>query len=118
MTANDSKSYLSYLNKLVDQWNNTYHHCINKKLINANYSASTRKFETNPKVPQFKVNDRIRIIKYKNIFSICYTENWSREILIIDSVLKTNTWNYKIKDLNGKKIIESLCKKELLLNIL
>ena len=33
MTANDSKSYLSYLNKLVDQYNNTYHHSINKKPI-------------------------------------------------------------------------------------
>ena len=25
MTANDSKSCLAYLNKLVDQYNNTYH---------------------------------------------------------------------------------------------
>ena len=31
MTANDSKSYLPYLNKLVDQYNNTYYHSINKK---------------------------------------------------------------------------------------
>ena len=31
MTANDSKSYLSYLNKLVDHCNNIYHHSINKK---------------------------------------------------------------------------------------
>ena len=31
MEANDSKSYLPYLNKLVDQYNNTYHHSINKK---------------------------------------------------------------------------------------
>ena len=29
MTANDSKSYLPYLNKLVDQYNNTHHHSIN-----------------------------------------------------------------------------------------
>ena len=35
MTANDSKSYLSYFNKLVDEYNNTYHHSINKKPINA-----------------------------------------------------------------------------------
>ena len=28
MTVNESKSYLSYLNKLVDQYNNTYHHSI------------------------------------------------------------------------------------------
>ena len=33
LTANESKSYLSYLNKLVDQFNNTYHHSIVKKLI-------------------------------------------------------------------------------------
>ena len=31
MTANHSKFYLSYLNKIVDQCNNTYHYSINKK---------------------------------------------------------------------------------------
>ena len=41
MTANDSKSYLPYLNKLVDHYNNTHHHSIDKKPINADYSAST-----------------------------------------------------------------------------
>ena len=29
MTANNTKSCLSYLNKLVDQYYNTYHHFIN-----------------------------------------------------------------------------------------
>ena len=42
MTANDGKYYLSYLNKLVDQHNNMYH-SINKKSINADYSALTEK---------------------------------------------------------------------------
>ena len=111
MTANDNKSYLPYLNKLVDQYNNTYHHSINEKLINADYSAFTEKIETNPKAPKFKVNDRVRIIKYKNIFSKGYTESWSRKIFIIDSVLKTNPWSSKLKDLNGEKIIESFYEK-------
>ena len=35
MTTNDNISYLPYLIKLVDQCNNTYHHSINKKPINA-----------------------------------------------------------------------------------
>ena len=35
MTAEGSKSYLSYLNKLEDQYNNAYYHYINKKSINA-----------------------------------------------------------------------------------
>ena len=41
MTANNSKSYLPYLKKLADQYNNTYHHSLSKKPINADYSAST-----------------------------------------------------------------------------
>ena len=61
------------------------------------------KIETNPKAPKFKVNDRVRITKYKNIFSKDYTENWTRVILFIDSVLKTNPYTYKIKDLIGKQ---------------
>ena len=68
MTANGSKSYLPYLNKLVDQSNNTCHSII-KKPINADYSPLTEKIETNHKTPKFKVNDRVRITKYKNIFS-------------------------------------------------
>ena len=43
MTANDSKSYLSYLNKLVDQYNNTYHCSFNKNPINPDYFAFTEK---------------------------------------------------------------------------
>ena len=86
MTANDNKSYLPCLNKLVDQYNNTYHHYINKKRINADYSVLTKKIETNPKTFKFKVNDGVRITKYKIIFSKGYTESLSREIFIIDYV--------------------------------
>ena len=63
MTTNDSKSYLPYLNKLVDVSNNTYHHSINKEPIDADYSALTENIESNPKAPKFKVNDRVRITK-------------------------------------------------------
>ena len=60
------------MNRLVDQYNNTYHHSIGKKPINAGYSALTEKIETNPKVPKIKVNDRVRITKYKKVFSKGY----------------------------------------------
>ena len=71
------------MNKLIDQYNNTYHHSINKKPINT-LTALTKKIETNPKTPKFKVNDRVRINKYKNVFSTGYTENWPEEIFVID----------------------------------
>ena len=117
IAANDNKSYPFYLNKLVYQYNSSYHF-INKKPVNADYSALAKKIETNPKAAKCKVNDRVRMTKYKNIFSKGYTKNWSREIFFINSVLKTNPWTYKIKDLNGEKITKSFCEKELLLNIL
>ena len=46
MTANNSKSYLSYLNELVDEYNNTYNYSIGKKLIQADYSALTEEIKT------------------------------------------------------------------------
>ena len=41
LTANDKKSYLGYLNKLVHEYNNTYHRSDSKKAIDADYSALT-----------------------------------------------------------------------------
>ena len=71
---NNKKSYLSYLNKLVDEYNNS--------------SNLTEEFERSPKLTKFKVGDRVRITKYRNTFSKGFTENWSKELFIIDSVLK------------------------------
>ena len=71
----------------------------------------TENIDTNPKAPKFEVNDRVRITKYKNVFSKSYTENLSREIFIIDSVSKTNPWTYKTTYLNGEKIIGSFYEK-------
>ena len=39
VTANGRKVYLSYLNKIVNQQNNTYHRSIDKIPINADYIA-------------------------------------------------------------------------------
>ena len=54
MTSNDSKSYLPYLNKLEDEYNNTSHHSVNKKPVNGDYSAFTEKIETNSKLLNLK----------------------------------------------------------------
>ena len=59
-----------------------------KKSINVDYFALMQRIETNPKALKFKVNDRVRVTKHINIFSKGYAEKWSREIFIIDFVLK------------------------------
>ena len=44
--------------------------------------------EINDKDPKFKVVDRVRISKYKNIFAKGYTPNWSEEEFRIEKVIK------------------------------
>ena len=83
---NDSTFYLGYLNKLVDQNNNAYHNSVDEKPTDAGYSAFPQETDINPKATISKISDRVRITKYKNIYT-SYTQNWSKEIVFIDSVL-------------------------------
>ena len=64
------------MNKLVDEYNDTYHRSIGKKPINANYSALIEEIETNPKSRKVKIGGRVRITKHKSIFSKGLTKNW------------------------------------------
>ena len=103
MTANKSKSYLPYLNKLVDQLNNTYHHSINKSPINADYSGLTEKIETNPKeLLTLKLMMESELLSIK-ILLVKVTLRIGQEKFITNSVLKTNPRAYKLKHLSGKK---------------
>ena len=53
----------------------------------------------NKKDPKFKVDDRNRISKYKNIFAKGYTPKWSEEIFVISKIKNTVPWTYVINDL-------------------
>ena len=63
--------------------------------------------------PKFKVGDRVRISKYKNIFAEGYTPNWFEEVFVIKEVKNTVPWTYVINDLNGEEIIGTFYEKEL-----
>ena len=55
ITPHDSNSYLGYLNKLVYEYNNNYHHSIGKKAVDSDYSAFTEEIESNLKAPDLKL---------------------------------------------------------------
>ena len=55
MTANESKSYLGYLNKLVDEYNNTNHRSIDKKPIDIDYSALMEDIKSSIKLLNLKL---------------------------------------------------------------
>ena len=55
LPANDSKSCLGCLNKLVDRYNNGYHRSICKSPVHADYSTLTEEIESkSPKVKSWR----------------------------------------------------------------
>ena len=69
--------------------------------------------KVNDKDPKFKVDDHVRIPKYKNILAKGYTPNWSEEVFVINKTKNTVPWSYVIIDLNGGKIVGTFYEKEL-----
>ena len=51
------------------------------------------------KDPTFKVDDRVRISDYKNVFAKGYTQNWSDENFMITKIKDTVPWTYVVSDL-------------------
>ena len=97
VTANDSKSYLPYLDKLVDQYNNTYHHSTNKKPINADYSALIeKKMRWMLKLLSLKLMKDSELLS-RRIFLVKIILKIGQEKYLLSIVSKTNRWTYKLK---------------------
>ena len=73
MTSISKNVYIDKLDDIVDEYNNTYHTTIKMKPtdVKDNTYINADK-EINNKDPKFKVGDRVRISKYKNIFTKGY----------------------------------------------
>ena len=69
MTANNEHFYLSYLKKVVDEYNHNYQDSIGKKPVDADYSALSEKIETNLKSPRFKFGVRVKIACIKKFLA-------------------------------------------------
>ena len=84
MTSISKNVYIDKLVDIVNEYNNTYHNTIKMKPIDVkdNTYINTDK-KINNKDPKFKVGDRVRILKYKNISAKGYTPNWSEEVFVI-----------------------------------
>ena len=114
MTSISKNVYVDKLDEIVNEYNNTYHRTIKMKPVDVkdNTYIDFEK-EANDKDPKFKVGDRVRISKYKNIFAKGYVRNWSEEIFVISKIKNTVPWTYVINDLNGEDIIGTFYEKEL-----
>ena len=119
MTATGKNVYYDVLDDVVNKYNNTKHSAIKMKPIDVK-DNNKRVYidEHDEKRIRFKVGDRVRISKFKNIFAKGHTPNWSREIFIVNKINDTVPFTYNIKDLNDEEIIGSFYDRELQKSIL
>ena len=120
-TLNNNTIWINDLDKLVNEYNNTYHRSIKMKPIDASKKSNENivrnnlyNFRYTNKKPKFSIGDRVRISLLKNTFEKSYTSNWSQEIFIIDDIKTSNVHYYFLKDLQGDKIDGSFYEQELL----
>ena len=114
MTRLSKNVNIDKLDDIVKEYNNIYHTTIKMKPVDVkdNTYIDFEK-EVNDKNPKFKVGDRVRISKCKNIFAKGYMPNWSEEIFIVNKIKNTVPWTYVINDLNGEEIIGTFYENEL-----
>ena len=118
MTATGKNVHYDVLDDVVNKYNNTKHSTIKMKPIDVKNNKRAYIDENNEKYSKFKVGERVRTSKFKNIFAKGYTLNWSSEIFIVDKINDRVPYTYNIKDLNDEEIIGSFYDKELQKSIL
>lgn len=115
---NQNFRWIDMLRQLTDEYNNTKHRTINRKPVDVNKlneKSILGSLHEESYIPPhcYKIGDRVRISKLKKTFENKYSNNWSREIFVIDKLLFTNPPTYKIRDLRGEEIVGSFYKYEL-----
>ena len=82
--------YFHVSDDIVNKYNNTVHRSIKTKPIDVTSDSDAEYNEdSNEKGTKFKVGDRVRILKYKNIFAKGYTQNWSEEVFVVSKIKNT-----------------------------
>ena len=128
MTTTGKNVYYDVLDDVVNKYNNTKHSTIkmkpidvgdiNKRVYVDEHNEKDKKKSSSSERSRFKVGDRVRISKFKNIFAKGYTPNSSKEIFIVDKINDAVPYTYNIKDLNDEEIIGSFYDRELQKSIL
>ena len=105
MTSKSKNVYIDKLDDIVDEYNNTYHRTIKMKPVDvktSTYIESSK--EINYQDPKFKIDDVVRISKYKNNFEKGYASNCSEEIFVIKKVKKLFRGHMLLVILKQKKL--------------
>jgi len=119
-TAENTRNWISMLDKLMNDYNNKYHNTIKMTPTEASKKENVVEVLNNQGFVdrrvdkhKFKVGDRVRISRIKGLFEKGYLPNWSEEVFEIVEVKNTNPYTYILKDSRGDIIAGSFYTEEL-----
>lgn len=117
-----SHKWVSHIQRTIDSYNSSIHRTIKMRPIDVNAKNQHDLLRTVYKQNnilklgephKFKLNDYVRISKFKTLFEKGYTPNWTTEIFRVIKIRPTNPVTYDICDLNNKTIKGSFYEYEL-----
>lgn len=116
-------NWLKILPSLVKEYNNRKHRTIGMKPIDVNIKNESIVKETihknrqyytkSDKRKKFKVDDKVRLSRFKKIFDKGYLPNWTNEIFTVSKILPTIPVTYKVRDEENNIIKGNFYKQEL-----
>lgn len=119
-TAVGTQKWIDVLPHLIRNYNHSYHRSIRMTPVEASLKENQAKVHNNlfkikriDLKPTFKLNDRVRISKYKTAFKKGYLPTFTEEIFVVSEVLKTDPITYRIKAQDGEEILGTFYKEEL-----
>lgn len=117
--AQGSYRWLKLLPDIVAAYNNRIHRTINMAPAKVTKRHERRllsvlnRWPTARKRPKFKINDIVRISKYKTLFEKGYTPSWSTELFRVAKVRETVPPVYNLNDFYGQEVRGSFNEPEL-----
>lgn len=110
-TAQGSYEWVSTLPKIVREYNDTVHRTIglkpkdvrqkHVKVILERLKQTEKQAPKSATLSKFKVNDKVRISKYKKVFKKGYLPNWTNETFTVYAVKNTRPVTYLLRDSKG-----------------
>ncbi len=126
-TIQGNQKWFDILPKLLHDYNNNFHRTIKTTPTNAsehpekifdfvmeNNDENDRNLSKKQLTPKLKIGDRVRVVKYKYIFTKGFVAKWSDEIFVVSQVLPTAPPTFNLVDLKGEEIIGAWYENELL----
>ena len=110
-TKSKARRWVDVLSDMTEAYNNTYHRSIKMKPVEVTRKNSEDvwlnlygNLQYTNKTSRIKMNDAVRISRFKHVFSKGYDKNWSTEVFFVNQVMQTSPITFILRDQLGEKI--------------